>query len=395
MKDARTIIVAGAGIGGLVVALALVREGYRVVVLEAARQLTESGAGIQLSPNATHVLSALGLRERLRPHAVALQAIRIMSGRSGGEMTQIPLGSAAEERYGAPYWVIHRGDLQQVLLEAVEGCSNITLRLGFGVRDHATSAHGVTIVGKTASGVLVQEQGLALVGADGLWSAVRLSLGHKESPRFARRTAWRAMVPANAVDAAWRQPMTHLWLGPDAHLVHYPVKGGSAVNLVAIIEDDNELRGWNSAGARAALLARFSRWSPPARAVLTAAESWRTWSLFNLPSLQPWGRGPVTLLGDAAHAMLPFLAQGGAMAIEDVAVLAAQVARADDMAQAFRAYEAQRYERTRRAARAVARTGTIYHLSGPLAAARDLAMRLLGGKRLLSHYDWLYDWKDK
>jgi 2-polyprenyl-6-methoxyphenol hydroxylase-like FAD-dependent oxidoreductase len=388
----RTVIVAGAGIAGLTAALALERAGFRVVVLEAAPHLDEIGAGIQLSPNAARVLRALGLDAALQPHVTPLERLRVMNGRSGSEIASMPLGSDAAARYGAPFWSIHRGDLQRVLIDAAGAAPAVVLRLGISVAGHRVDAQGVTAAGK-AGQIMIQERGIALVGADGLWSAVRQSLGHKVAPRFRHRTAWRAIVPADAVAADWRQPVTTLWLGPDAHLVHYPVKGGRAVNIVAIVRDSAEIRGWSAPGSREALLARFARFAPAVQAMLEVPESWQTWSLFDLPPLPRWGAEAVTLAGDAAHPMLPFVAQGGALAIEDGWVLADELAKTPERpAAAFRAYEARRQPRTARAAREAARTGRIYHLKGPLAAARDLTMRLMGGARLQRRYDWLYDW---
>jgi salicylate hydroxylase len=389
----RNIIIAGAGIGGLTAALALVRQGYRVVVLEAARALAEIGAGIQLSPNATRVLQTLGVTDRLRGHAVAPQAISVLAARSAREIVRIPLGPAAERRYDAPYWVVHRADLQNVLLEALEGSTDFTLRLGFTVRDVKADDDSVAVGGKTLSGVLVQERGAALIGADGLWSTVRTRLWPGAIPRFRDRIAWRATVDASRVAAPWREPVTRLWLGRKAHLVHYAVRARAAVNLVAITQGDAKIAGWNGQGSADALAQHFARWAEPARELLATVDDWQTWSLYDLPPLPEWGRGAVTLLGDAAHAMLPFLAQGGAMAIEDAAVLARCVASADAIAPALRAYEAERQARTQRASQAAAQNGTIYHLGGPMAAARNLVMRSRGGDRLLQSYDWLYGWQ--
>jgi salicylate hydroxylase len=393
VAGAHTVIVVGAGIAGLTTALALAHAGFRVVVLEQAPQLDEIGAGIQLSPNATRVLRALGLEPALAPHVTPLESLRVMNGRSGSEIASMPLGPDAAARYGAPFWSIHRGDLQRVLLDAASAAPGIVLRLGVSFAGHRVDATGVTAAGK-AGQIMVQERGIALVGADGLWSAVRESLGHREMPRFRRRTAWRAIAPPDALAAEWRRPATTLWLGPHAHLVHYPVKGGRAVNIVAIVRDRAAIRGWSGLGAHEALLARFARWAPAAQAILEAARSWQTWSLFDLPPLQRWGTDAVTLVGDAAHPLLPFVAQGGAMAIEDAWVLAEELANAAERpTAAFRAYEERRQARTARAAREAARTGRIYHLKGPFAAARNLAMRMIGGGRLQQRYDWLYDWK--
>lgn len=392
MARSRTILIAGAGIAGLTTALALCRRGFPIVVLEAAKPLVDAGAGIQLPPNAVRVLRQLGLMEALRPHAVAPAAIHILHGRSGREIAAVPLGAAAEARYGAPYWVMHRADLQHALVQALEPEQQVVLRLGVTVADHAAGPQGIAVRGKTAAGVLVEERGAALIGADGLWSQVRRKLGHAAAPRFRGRLAWRATVPADTMAPAWRQPRTALWLGHNAHLVHYPVHGGAAINIVAITRDAEAVRGWSGEGARAILEARFRRWCAPARALLAGVPRWQTWSLYDLAPFQPWGHGAVTLAGDAAHPMLPFLAQGGAMAIEDAATLAASAAEDPaELATAFRAYEARRHVRTAQAARGAARNALAYHLPWPFAAARDQVMRSLGGEWLRARYDWLYD----
>lgn len=392
MARSRTIIIAGAGIGGLTAALALVRAGYRVVILEQAARLEEVGAGIQLSPNATHVLAGLGLTDRLRPYVVAPEAIRVLNGRTASEIVHIPLGADVERRYGAPYWVIHRAHLQSVLAAAIEESSDITLRLGVKVEDFAIHQHGVTVQLRTPQG-LGDEQGIALIGADGLWSTLRRRLSDGREPHFAQRTAWRAVVPAERVTPEFRRPATILWLGRDAHLVHYPVKAGHEVNIVAIVRDDWRQPGWTAPGKPADLTARFASFAPAARALMAAPNAWQKWALFDR-ALEPVRlEGPVTLIGDAAHPMLPFLAQGGAMAIEDAAVLARCLEKSDEPAAAFRAYERARHDRGARVQNEARRNSWRYHLAGPLGFARDVTLRMIGGERLLHRYDWLYAWK--
>ena len=197
MAPARHVIVAGAGIAGLTAALALARTGLRVTVLEQAAKLEETGAGLQLSPNASRVLIGLGLRERLAPLVMAPQAIRVMAGGSGREIVRIPLGADAERRYGAPYWTIHRGDLQAALAGAALAAQDVVLKLGVRVEDFAAHVNGITVQGRRGQQV-VDERGVALIGADGIWSHIGAQLGRQHAPRFAHRTAWRALVPAES-----------------------------------------------------------------------------------------------------------------------------------------------------------------------------------------------------
>lgn len=393
MSISPTVLVAGAGIGGLTAALTLADAGIRTVVLEAASELSALGAGIQLSPNATRIMAALGLAEALRPQVVAPQSLHIMQGRSGREIASIALGEAVAARCGAPYWALHRADLQRVLLAAIAAQPKITLRTGVTVLGHSADAGGVLVAGRTRSGIMVEEQADALIGADGLWSATRARLGHEALPRFRHRTAWRALLDATDAEPAWRAPAVRLWLGAGAHLVHYPVRGGRAINIVAIVADGMAARTWANAGERDALLAKFARWSPQARAVIAAPNAWQTWSLHDLPPATRPGKGPVTLLGDAAHPMMPFLAQGAAMAIEDAAALAHCLeSQPDSPIGAFRAYERMRAGRTMRTVRESARMGAIYHLAPPWAWARDRILGRMPGAWLDARQDWLYRW---
>jgi salicylate hydroxylase len=394
MPASRNILVAGAGIGGLTAALALARSGFRVTLLERAERLEEAGAGIQLSPNATRVLIALGLADRLCRTAVAPQAIAIHTA-SGGRLARIPLGDAVEQRYGAPYWSIHRGDLQAALLETVHESPDVDLKLGTKVEDFVVHAHGVSAACRRASSV-ADEHGIALVCADGLWSGLRQRLGRRGRPEFRGRTAWRALVPAEHVEPEFRSNEVQLWLGQNAHLVHYPVKSGALINVVAIVGDQWSEPGWIADGVREELLTRYSpwNWAEPVREFLALPERWQKWALYDIAPLRQWGEGPVTLLGDAAHPMLPFLAQGAAMAIEDAAVLAANFAqRPTDPAAALRQYERARRRRTARVQRAAHSNGRVYHLGAAEAVLRNFALRVAGGSMLLRRYNWLYDWR--
>ena len=294
------------------------------------------------------MLIALGLGERLAPLVMTPQAIRVMAGASGRQIMRIPLGVEAERRYGAPYWTIHRGDLQSALAAAAQDTQDIELKLGARVEDFAIHANGVTAQARSGGRVL-DERGVALIGADGVWSTLSARIQGGRPPRFRHRTAWRTLVPANAVPEEFRAPLVHLWLGHDAHLVHYPVKGGRLINIVGIVRDEWKEIGWSAAGNRAEILRHFARfaWAEKARALIAIPEQWLKWALYDRKEPFAGGRGPVTLIGDAAHPMLPFLAQGAGMAIEDAAVLADMLGKyLDDPADALRAYEGARWHRT-------------------------------------------------
>ena len=389
----RTILITGAGIGGLTASLALSRAGYRVVIAEQADELADIGAGIQLSPNATRILQSFDVAGRLAGRAVVPEGLSIRQAHSGDELAYMPIGPSMEFRYGAPYWMVHRGDLQAALAEAAAEQPEVILRLGTRVEDFVIHSNGITAQLRDARGV-TDERVPAIVGADGIWSTSRVQLGDLSKPVFRDRTAWRAMLPAAAVSEDFRRPITRLWLGPNAHLVHYPVRGGTLINVVAIVRDRWQEPGWSAPGERRDLLRHFTRerWAKPARDLVETPERWVRWALFDRSDFGFRCHGPVTLVGDAAHPMLPFLAQGAAMAIEDAAILGRCLTSAEPE-QGMRRYEAMRRSRVRRVQQEARANSKTYHLSGPAALARNLAMRLLGGERLRARYDWLYDWR--
>ena len=395
----RTIFVVGAGIGGLTASLALAARGFRVVVLEKTERLEEAGAGLQLSPNASRILVELGLRERLGSRAVTPEAICIMSARAGGEIARLPLGEAATFRVGAPYWVVHRTDLQAALQAEVNDHPDIDLRLGCQFEDVAPHAKGLTVVQRSGT-ARRQELAVALIGADGIWSSVRHHLFPDVQPQFSGLIAWRGTLDATQLPREYTSRRVQLWMGPGAHLVAYPISGARQINVVAVLPGTWNRPGWGAPGDPFEVKNAFvpSRWPGPARIMVGAVDNWRKWALFTVAGSGRWSSGTIALLGDAAHAMLPFAAQGAGMAIEDGAVLAKCLAEAHsdsaaDMAAALRRYGRLRRSRVARVQRAARQAGRIYHLTGPAAMARDFTIRAIGPQRMLARQDWIYDWR--
>jgi salicylate hydroxylase len=383
-------VIAGAGIGGLCTSLCLARGGWRVSLYEKAKVLEETGAGLQLSPNASAVLRRLGTIERLTPFALRPKAIRIRRARDGATLAVMPLDDA-ERRWGAPYLIVHRADLQRALLEAIARESGIKLQTGAAVAGFASGENSVAIAIEQGA-VRLKAAGDCLIGADGVRSFVRQRLG-ADSARFSGRTAWRATVDAARAPPELRRDETTLWLGRKAHLVHYPLRG-AVINVVAIVDGDFCLDGadfWSSPGEPGFLEARFSGWAEPARKLLRASPDWRKWPLFDCNPIASWVAGRVALMGEAAHPMLPFLAQGAAQAIEDAGALGEVLSRAQNIETSLRAYQEARHARATRVQKESRRQATIYHLGGPAALLRDMALRALGPQKMLARYDWLYD----
>jgi salicylate hydroxylase len=395
----RTIVVAGAGIGGLTAALTLAAQGFRVVIMEKAERLEEAGAGLQLSPNASRILVGLGLQPRLAARAVIPEAINIMSVRDGGEIARLPLGEAASFRAGAPYWVVHRADLQAALQAHVNDSPDIDLRLGWQFDDVTSHAKGLTVVQRRGT-TRQQELAVALIGADGIGSSVRHHLFPDVQPQFSGLIAWRGTLDATALPREYTSARVQLWMGPQAHLVAYPISGARRINVVAIVPGTWNRPGWSAPGDGNEIKTAFAtaRWPATARMLIGAVDEWRRWALFTLPDNGDWSEGAIALLGDAAHAMLPFAAQGAGMAIEDAAVLAQCVGASAGENTAGIPAALKRYGRLRRARvlrvqRTARWSGRIYHLTGALALARDLAIKLMGADRMLARQDWIYDWR--
>ncbi len=386
------VLIAGGGIGGLAAGLACSRAGCHVRLYERAEAFTEVGAGIQMGPNVVRVLQGWELDAALRRVAAYPERLQVRHALSGVELGVLPLGPSMVQRYGAPYATVHRADLQQLLLQALQQRDDVWLHTGKTVSRYVET-HGA--IGLSLSDGLDVE-GDALIAADGLWSRIRLQLLADGPPRVAGHLAYRALVPQADLPAALRSQQVTAWLGPRLHVVAYPVRGGEWLNVVAIVHGHvhGGLEDWDHGANAADLQSALARTCADLRDLIAAIPAWRLWVLCDRPpvsSAEQMARGHVALLGDAAHPMRPYLAQGAGMAIEDAAELGRQVALVDgvlDVPTLLRRYALNRWPRNARVQARSIRNGGIFHLDGPMAWARDASMRLLG-ERLLD-VPWLY-----
>lgn len=318
-EDRGTIIVAGAGLGGLTLALCLARAGFAVRVLEQANVLGEVGAGVQISANGARVLYHLGLAEALQAVAFKPERGEMRHWQSGETLSSRPLGQASEETFGFPYFHLHRADFHAVLAEALGREAPGAVHLGAKVINFIQSEGGVTVTTEAGESF----SGDVLVGCDGIHSAIRTELFGPDAPRFTGCVAWRATVPVAALPPGHVRPVSSNWIGRGGHFVHYYVRRDELVNCVGIIEQDEwQAESWSSEGAKADFLADFKNWHEDVQILMRHAESCFRWGLFDRDPMPRWSEGRVTLLGDACHPMLPFMAQGAVMAIEDAYTLA-------------------------------------------------------------------------
>ena len=382
-SEKRGVVIAGGGIGGLSAAIALAARGIASTVLERSNFGDETGAGIQLGPNAARALQKLDLLDDVAASAARPEAICLFDAHSGRRLSVMPLGDPILQRYGVPYLTLHRADLHAALYAKAQRIAEIKPRAE--IVDIAAVADGVDVLTKAGKSI-----GSCLVGADGLWSTVRDVVAPDAQLRFGEATAWRTLLANERLASPFGDNIVGVWMGRGAHLVHYPVRDGRQLNAVVVIDQGNEGLGWHRAIDTGDLLQRIGKWAPEPRRLLEQATSWRGWALYRLPPLTSWSRDNVVLLGDAAHPVLPFLAQGAALAIEDSVTLATCMAESQSLPAAFARYEGLRKPRVTQVQRASWRFGRIYHAGFPLRASRNVVLSARRGDRLLTSFDWLY-----
>ena len=388
-QEHKQVVIAGGGIGGLAAALACAQRGVPVSLLERATQLSEVGAGIQLGPNVTRILQAWGLGAALSQMAAFPGQLQARDAQTGQVLGTLTLGAQAQARYGAPYATIHRADLQNLLHRAAQQ-SGVEMLLGQTVQSWQGGEAALQV--KTVEGLSLRAD--ALIGADGLWSAVRQQLLGDAPAGFTGHLAYRALVAQADLPAHLRSDQVTVWMGPRLHVVHYPVRGGQWLNLVAIVHGakPDQAQEWDQAGHTQALMQAMGAVGRDLHERLASVPAWRQWALHDrvpLSGADQMAQGRVALLGDAAHPMRPYLAQGAGMAIEDARVLAQCLAQGSGSVPArLQAYAEQRWARNARVQARAIRNGRIFHATGPLAWGRNLSMRLLGER--LMDVPWLY-----
>lgn len=380
-------LVVGGGIGGLVTAYALALKGFRVRVLEQADEFREVGAGIQLGPNIFNALEKIGLKDAMLADAWVPNRQQMRDGLTGKLITEVPLGEEFKKRFGQPYAVTHRHDILATYLRACQGNNLITLENGREVVDFEDDGNKVTAI--LTSGERVE--GRALIGCDGLWSKVRQKIVGDGKPRVSGHIAYRAVLRRDEVpDDLW-EPDVILWAGPRTHLVHYPLRRGNLYNLVAVFHSDHYEEGWDTEGDKTLLFEHFKGQRPEVLRLLERINVWKFWVLCDREPVKNWTKGRVVLLGDAAHPMLQYLAQGACQATEDAVWLAEKVTeQPDNLPAAFEAYQQQRYLRTGRVQIMARVYGEFYHARGVTAELRDIALAGRTTEQSFDSVNWLY-----
>ena len=390
MSDKR-IAIAGAGIAGLATALSLLQLGWKVDVYEQASQLGEVGAGLQISPNGTRILQSLGLDNALRQVVSQAQGKEIRMWNTGQRWKLFDLGDDCLSRFGAPYWMVHRGDLHKVLLEAFNARSDAPVRLNARVVSAHSTSDGAHFKLQDGS----QHTAYGLVAADGVHSVLREQLLGEDKAQFTGLLAWRGLVPVQSLAAHLQAPVGTNWVGPGAHVITYPVRGGQLMNVVGIIEKEGwQGESWTEQGTHEELLQDFGHWHEDVCALMRKIEQPFKWALLGRAPQTVWARGHICLLGDAAHPTLPFLAQGANMAIEDAAVMARCLALDEPTEHALARFEKLRWQRTADIVNRSRDNAQRFHnpqLSDP-AKAVDYVSSEWEPEKVRRRYDWLFEY---
>jgi 2-polyprenyl-6-methoxyphenol hydroxylase-like FAD-dependent oxidoreductase len=384
---AQPILIAGGGIGGLAAALGLAQKGFRSILLEKASQLGEIGAGIQLGPNAFHAFDYLGVGEAARNMAVYIDQLRLMDALSAEEITHIDLGDVFRARFGNPYAVVHRGDLHGVFLKACRDSELIDLRVSSEVVGY--DQDGSSVTARLANGERVA--GSLLIGADGLWSNVRKQVAGDGAPRVSGHTTYRSVIPTEQMPEDLRWNAATLWAGPKCHIVHYPLSGWKAFNLVVTYHNDAPEPVAGKPVSEEEVMKGFAHVHERAQNIIRHGTNWRLWVLCDRDPTERWIDGRVALLGDAAHPMLQYFAQGACQAMEDAVCLSHMLAAHEDHTTALEAYRAQRFPRTARVqllSRAIGEH--IYHSAGDHARLRNAIMGAKSQEEWYGDLAWLY-----
>jgi 3-hydroxybenzoate 6-monooxygenase len=381
------LVIAGGGIAGLATALAVSASGREVVVLERRPEFTELGAGIQLAPNAFRALDRLGVGPQVRLGAVCIDELRLMDGVGGDAIARLPLGPGFRRRYGNPYAVVHRNDLYAPLLDMCRRRSLIDLRTDAAVaRYHVRGRH---IDVELASGDIVTAD--ALIGADGLHSAVRAQLVGDGEPRVSGHTIYRSVIPIDRVPVGLRWNAATLWAADKRHVVHYPIEGGRSFNLAATVDDSAGTVANGEPAERERVLDTFAGLCRVPRRLLELGQGWRRWVLCDRDPVSRWTDGAVVLLGDAAHPMLQYAAQGACLALEDAVDLGMRLEHSVDLPTAFAEFNHARAERTTAMQIISRRIGDeVYHPDGDAAARRTAMLTGLSTQDMYRKLDWLY-----
>ena len=380
-------LISGGGIGGLITAYALAHQGFPVRVFEQAPEFREVGAGIQLGPNIFRVLEKIGLKDAVLADAHRPPAQEMRDALTGKLITNVPLGDAFMKKFGQPYGVTHRADIHATFLKACQGSNLITLETSRRV--DSFKDHGDHVSVSLNNGETVE--GRALIGCDGMWSKVRESIIGDGKPRVSGHIAYRAVLRREDVPKDLWRPDVVLWAGPRTHFVHYPLRRGELYNLVAVFHSDHYEEGWNAEGSKDVMWQHFKMQVPQVLRMLERIETWRMWVLCDREPVKNWTSGRITLLGDAAHPMLQYLAQGACMATEDAVVLAEKVAASpEDPGKAFEAYQQERYLRTGRTQIMARVYGEFYNARGVAAELREMALSPRTAEETYDSIAWLY-----